>query len=168
METSLHALSVLAGVTIAFVTFATIIATFRRTFGERLSSFERLLVRWFTEVGMLTVSIELLPIVLAAFSTNEETVARISIFYALLVTFGYLPYYVRQRKRVKAPTPVASMIVMIGTAAWIIVLAMAGIGFVLQPVLAIVAAFSLWLLFIASVVFVTFLATFVFEQTQDT
>jgi hypothetical protein len=167
METSLQTLSVLAGITIAFVTFATIIATLRRTFGERLSLFQRLLVRWFTEVGMLTVSIELLPLVLAGFSQNEVIVAKFSIFYALLVTFAYMVYYVRQRIRIKAPTPLTSMFVMIGCAVWIVVLAMAGAGIVLEPKLAIVAAYSFWLLIAASLVFVTFLAAFVFEHHRD-
>jgi hypothetical protein len=37
METNLNTLTVLAEVTIAFVAFAAIIATLKRTFGEQLS-----------------------------------------------------------------------------------------------------------------------------------
>jgi len=167
METGLQTLSVLAGVSIAFVTFATVIASIKRTFGERLGSLERLLVRWFTEVGMLTVSIELLPLVLEGFSKDEALVAQYSILYALLVTLGYLVYYVRERIRIRAPTPLASLLVMVGCAIWIIVLAMAGTGVILKPTLAVVAAYSFWLLLVAFIVFVTFLETFVFEKDQD-
>jgi hypothetical protein len=67
MEANLDTLAVSANVTISFVAFATIIATLRRTLGERLSPLQRLLVRWFTESGMLVVSIQVLPLVLAAF-----------------------------------------------------------------------------------------------------
>jgi hypothetical protein len=67
MEANLDTLAVSANVTISFVAFATIIATLRRTLGERPSPLQRLLVRWFTESGMLVVSIQLLPLVLAAF-----------------------------------------------------------------------------------------------------
>jgi hypothetical protein len=164
METNLDTLTVLAEVTIAFVAFAAIIATLRRTFGEQLSPFQRLLTRWFIETGMLTVSIELLPLVLAGFLRNEVTVARYSIFYALIVSLAYLIYYIRRRIIIKAPTPLASLLVMIGSAIWLLVLAMAGAGIVLQPSLAIVVAFSFWLLLSAAIIFVTYLATFVFDE----
>ncbi|MHC4150197.1 MAG: hypothetical protein ACYSR5_12025 [Planctomycetota bacterium] len=164
METNLDTLTVLAEVTIAFVAFAAIIATLRRTFGEQLSPFQRLLTRWFIETGMLTVSIELLPLVLAGFLRNEVTVARYSIFYALIVSLAYLIYYIRRRIIIKAPTPLASLLVMIGSAIWLLVLAMAGAGIVLPPSLAIVVAFSFWLLLSAAIIFVTYLATFVFDE----
>jgi hypothetical protein len=164
METNLDTLTVLAEVTIAFVAFAAIIATLRRTFGEQLSPFQRLLIRWFIETGLLTVSIELLPLVLAGFWRNEVTVARYSIFYTLIVSLAYFIYYIRRRIIIKAPIPLASLLVMIGSAIWLPVLAMAGAGIVLQPSLAIVVAFSFWLLLSGAIIFVTFLATFVFDE----
>jgi hypothetical protein len=164
METNLDTLTVLAEVTIAFVAFAAIIATLRRTFGEQLSPFQRLLIRWFTETGLLTVSIELLPLVLAGFWRNELTVARYSIFYTLIASVTYLIYYIQRRIKIKAPTPLASLLVMIGSAIWLPVLAMAGAGIVLQPSLAIVVAFSFWLFLSGAIIFVTFLSTFVFDE----
>ncbi len=104
METNLDTLTVLAEVTIAFVAFAAIVATLRRTFGEQLSPFQRLLTRWFIETGMLAVSIQLLPLVLAGFWQNEVTVARYSIFYTLIVSLAYLIYYIRRRIIINAPT----------------------------------------------------------------
>lgn len=168
MDSRLDSLAVLAEVTIAFVAFAAIVATLRRTFGEQLSPFQRLLVRWFTEAGLLTVSIELLPLVLAGFWRNEVTVARLSIFYTLIVCIPYFIYYVRQRLLIKAPTPLPSLLVMIGSALGLVALAMAALGIVLQPSLAIVVAFSFWLLLAAAIVFVTFLATFIFEEYPQT
>jgi hypothetical protein len=116
---------------------------------------------------MLTVSIELLPLVLAGFWQNELTVARYSIFYALIVSLAYLIHYIRRRIIIKAPTPFASLIVMIGSAIWLIVLAMAGVGIVLQPSLALVVAYSFWLLLSGAIIFVTFLATFVFDENPS-
>lgn len=164
METNLDTLTVLAEVTIAFVAFAAIIATLRRTFGEQLSPFQRLLIRWFTETGMLAVSIQLLPLVLAGFWQDEVTVARYSILYTLIVSLAYFVYYIRRRIIIKAPTPLASLLVMIGNVIWLPVLAMAGAGIVLQPSLAIVVAFSFWALLSGAIVFVTFLATFIFDE----
>ena len=168
METNLDTLTVLAEVTIAFVAFAAIVATLRRTFGEQLSPFQRLLTRWFIETGMLAVSIQLLPLVLAGFWQNEVTVARYSIFYTLIVSLAYLIYYIRRRIIINAPTPLASLLVMIGSAIWLLVLAMAGAGIVIQPSLAIVVAYSFWLLLSAAIIFVTFLATFVFDEDPST
>ncbi len=164
METNLDTLTVLAEVTIAFVALAAIVATLRRTFGEQLSPFQRLLIRWFIETGMLAVSIQLLPLVLAGFWQNEVTVARYSIFYSLIVSLAYLIHYIRRRIIIKAPTPLASLLVMIGSAIWLFVLAMAGAGIVLQPTLAIVVAYSFWVLLSGAIIFVTFLATFVFDE----
>ncbi len=53
---------------------------------------------------------------------------------------------------------------MIGSAIWLLVLAMAGAGIVLQPTLAIVVAYSFWVLLSGAIIFVTFLATFVFDE----
>ncbi len=164
METNLDTLTVLAEVTIAFVAFAAIVATLRRTFGEQLSPFQRLLIRWFIESGMLAVSIQLLPLVLAGFWQNEVIVARYSILYTLIVSLAYLVYYLRRRIIIKAPTPLASLLVMIGSAIWLLVLAMAGAGIVLKPSLAIVVAYSFWVLMSGAIIFVTFLATFVFDE----
>ena len=167
MQTNLDTLTVLAEVTIAFVAFAAIVATLRRTFGEQLSPFQRLLIRWFIESGMLAVSIQLMPLVLAGFWQNELIIARYSIFYTLIVSLAYLIYYIRRRIIIKAPTPLASLLVMIGSAIWLLVLAMAGAGIVLQPSLAIVVAYSFWVLMSAAIIFVTFLATFVFDENPS-
>lgn len=164
MDTNLDTLATLAEVTIAFVAFAAIVATLRRTFGAQLSPFQQLLIRWFIETGMLAVSIQLLPLVLAGFWQNESTIARYSIIYSLVVSFAYLIYYIRRRIMIKAPTPLASLLVMIGTAIWLLVLLSAGVGIFLPPSLAIVMAYSFWVLLSGAIVFVTFLATFVFDE----
>ena len=167
MEANLDTLAVLANVTISFVAFAAIIATLKRTLGERLTPLQRLLIRWFTESGTLVVSIELLPLVLAGFWQDEVTIARYSIFYSLFVSLVYIIFYIRRRLLIKAPTPVASVFVIIGYVIWLPILALAGAGFVFQPSLAIVVAYSFWALAAAVVIFITFLATFVFDEDSS-
>jgi len=83
MEQNLDTLTVLAEVTIAFVAFAAIVATLKRTFGENLSPFQELLIHFFTETGMMGVSVALLPLVLAGFWQDELPVARYTILYTL-------------------------------------------------------------------------------------
>jgi hypothetical protein len=168
METNLDTLAVLAEVTIAFVAFAAIIATLRRTFGEKLSPFQRLLFHFFTESGLIAVSIELLPLVLAGFWQDELPVARYTILYTLVFSFAYLISYIRRRIKIKAPTPLPSLFVMIGYGIWLPILAMAGAGFVLQPSLAIVVAFCFWALMSGAVIFSSFLASFVHDKDAGT
>ncbi len=168
METHLDTLTILAEVTIAFVAFAAIIATLRRTFGEQLSPFQRLLIHFFTETGMLAVSIELMPLVLAGFWQDELSVARYTIIFTLAASFAYLISYIRRRTKIKAPTTLPSLVVMIGYGVWLPVLAMAGAGIVLQPSLAIVVAYCYWALLSGAIIFVTFLGSFVHDEDAGT
>ena len=168
METSISTLMILAEVTTAFVAFATIVASLRVTLGQELTPFQRLLVQFFTESGMLTVSAEVLPLILVGFWHDELMIARYSIFYALVSSAIYLVFYVRRRIRISAPTPLPSLFVMIGYAIWAPVLLLAGIGILGEPTLAIVAAFCFWCLFSGVVVFVSFLAAFVHTEQATT
>ena len=168
MATSLDTLTVLAEVTNAFVAFAAIIATLRRSFGEKLSPFQLLLIHFFTETGMLAVSIELMPLVLAGFWQDELPVARYTILYTLAASFAYLISYIRRRTKIKAPTTLPSLVVMIGYGVWLPVLAMAGAGIVLQPSLAIVVAYCYWALLSGAIIFVTFLGSFVHDEDAGT
>ena len=67
MEYNFSTLIVLAEVPTAFVEFSAIIASIRVTFTEALTKFQNLLVHFFTESGMLGVSVCLLPMVLWQF-----------------------------------------------------------------------------------------------------
>jgi hypothetical protein len=168
MDTELSTLTVLAEVTIAFVAFAAIIATLKLALGGQLSPFQRLLVHFFSETGLIAVSIELLPLVLVGFWQDEITVARFTIVYALLFSFAYLISYIRRRIKIKAPTPLPSLLVMIGYGIWLPVLAMAGAGIGLQPSLEIVVAFCYWAVLSGAVIFVNFLASFVDDESNET
>ena len=164
METSLSTLTILAEVTIGFVAFATIVASLRVTLGEELTPFQKLLVQFFTVSGMFTVSVVLLPLVLAGFWQDEVLVARYTVFYALTFSSVYLVYHVRRRLDIKAPTPLPSLFVMIGTGIWLPLLAITGTGMYWQPSLAIIAAYGFWALFGGVVIFVAFLAAFVHTE----
>ena len=166
METYVDTLSILAEVTTAFVALAAIVASLRITLGQKLDPFQKLLVHFFVEVGMLNVSITLLALVLLGFALDESTVARYVTLYALATSCAYLVHYIRRRIRIKAPTPLPSMLVMIGYAAWLPLLALSALGVFWDPSLPIVAAFCYWALFTVVVIFISFLATFVdIDQT---
>lgn len=167
MESSLSTLAVLAEVTTGFVAFSAIVASLRVTFGQELAPFQKLLVQFFIVSGMLVVSVVLLPLVLAEFWQDEYTVARYSILYTIAVCGTYFLYYIRQRLRVKAPTPLASLFVMIGYGFWLPGLAIVGTGIYWEPTLGIIAAMGFWGLFSSVVIFVSFLAEFVQPGEPD-
>ena len=166
MERELATLTILAEVTVAFVAFSAIIASLRVTLGKKLTEFQNLLVHFFTECGMLGVSVALLPLVLSGFWQEELIVARYTILYTIVSTTAYLVYYVRRRLKISAPTPLPSLIVMIGYGVWIAVLAVTLTEIFWKPSLAIVAAVCLWALCSGAVIFVSFLATFVDRESE--
>ena len=166
MEKNFATLAILAEVTIAFVAFSAIVASLRVTLGEKLTEFQKLLVHFFTESGMLAVSITLLPMVLAGFWQDELIVARYTILYTLVTGGTYLLFYIRRRLRIDAPTPLSSLLVMIGYGFWMTMLAVTLTEVFWQPSLAIIAAVSLWALCSGVVVFVSFLATFVDREDE--
>ena len=59
-------LTILAEVTTAFVVFAAIVASPRVSLDKKPSPFQRFLIDFFADRGMLTVSVELLPLELSA------------------------------------------------------------------------------------------------------
>jgi hypothetical protein len=161
LEHDFSTLTILAEVTTAFVAFSAIVSSLRITLGKKLTRFQNRLVHFFTESGMLNVSIALLPLVLWSFWQNELIVARFTISYALVASASYLPFSIRRRMKIEAPTPLPSLLVMISFGIWLPVLALTLTEIFWQPSLAIIEAFCLWALCSSVVVFVSFLATFV-------
>jgi hypothetical protein len=161
LEHDFNTLTILAEVTIAFVAFSAIVASLKVTLGDKLTPFQSLLVHFFTESGMLAVSVALLPLVLWGFWQDELTVARCTILYALVTSGLYLSVYIRRRVRIEAPTPWPSLLVMVGWGILLPVLAVTLTEIFWQPTLAIIAAVCLWALCSGVVIFVSFLASFV-------
>ena len=166
MERELATLTILAEVTIAFVAFSAIVASLRVTLGEKLTEFQHLLVHFFTESGMLAVSVALLPLVLSGFWQEELVVARLTFLYTIAMTTTYLVFYIRRRLRIGAPTPLPSLLVMVGYGIWMTVLAVTLTEIIWKPSLAIIAAVCLWGLCSGAVIFVSFLATFVERERE--
>lgn len=161
MEQDFNTLTILAEVTIAFVAFSAIVASLRINLGQKLSAFQRLLVHFFTESGMLIVTAALLPLVLAGFYETETKISQITILYIIASSIAYFIYYIRRRIKIKAPTPLPSLMVMIGYGLWLVVLILTLLETFWLPSLGIIAAYCLWGLISSAVIFSSFLATFV-------
>ncbi len=161
MESGFNTLALLAEIMTAFVGFAAIVASLRVSFGEALTDFQKLLVQFFTVSGMLGVSVMILPLVLAEFWNDEQTIAKYTIIYIVAVSGVYLTVYLRQRFRIRAPTPTVSAIVMIGYALWLPMLALIAGGLFWDATLGVIAAYGLWALASSVAIFVYFLREFI-------
>ena len=165
MNLEIDTLILLIEIIVAFVAFSSIVASIKMTLGKNVTPHQRLLVHFFTESGMLAASICLLPLVLLGFIQDEALVSRITCAYTLVAVFMYLAWYLKRRFRIKAPTPLGSVITIIGWILWLPILGITAAGAIWEPSLAIVVALGYWSITGSTVVFVTFLATFV-EDTD--
>lgn len=160
MTSTLDLLESLAEITIAFVAFSAIVASIRLTFGAKLAPFQKLLIHFFTESGMLQVTFALFPIVLYQFWPDELKVATITTWVCFVATAIYLLTYIRRRQRISAPTPLLSMLNIIIWIAWIVVLAITLTGLFWPPSLALIAAYVFWGFFSGTLIFFSFLSSF--------
>ena len=167
MEHEFNTLIILAEVTTAFVAFAIIVASLNLTVGRKLSPFQKLLVHFFTESGLLALAVCLLPLVLWMFWQDEVVVARYTMIYQLLSASIYLAWYLRQRRKIDAPISLIPALVMIGYAVLIVVWVLTLSGAFWQPSLAIIAAGCLWALLSGALVFCYFLTSFVDDERES-
>jgi len=161
LNAEIDTLILLIEIIVAFVAFSSIVASIKMTSGKDVTPHQRLLVHFFTESGMLAASVCLLPLVLLGFIQDEGLVTRITCAYMLLAVAAYLSWYLKRRFRIKAPTPLASAVVIIGWVVWLPFLSITAAGAVWEPKLAIIVALGYWSILSSAIVFITFLATFV-------
>lgn len=110
---------------------------------------------------MLGVSVMILPLILAEFWEDEQSIAQYSIVYTLVVSSVYLVVYLRQRFKIRSPTPVISVLVMIGYAISLPILALIAGGLMWKATLGVIAAYGFWALVSSVAIFVYFLYEFI-------
>ncbi len=162
MENDIDALSIIAEVTIAFVAFVTIVASIKLSLGGDLTAHQRLVIHYFTESSMISISILLLTIVLIRWLPGRTVlVGTISCVYAFIVTALYLAWYMKRRFAIGAPRPVVSMLVILGYFVMIVLLGITVSGVYWQPSIKIIEAVSLWNLVGSGLIFTAFLSSFI-------
>jgi hypothetical protein len=167
MQQSLEVLGLLAEITSAFVAFAVIVASIRVCLGQQLASFQLLLVHFFTESGMIVVTACLFLIILGEFLDDEALIANASTWYPLLALTLYLLTYLRRRRAINASTPLLSLMDIIMWAVWLIILIITLTEIFWSPSLAIVMGFYFWGLVSATVIFVSFLSSFLISGKTE-
>lgn len=161
MYREIDILILLVQIIVAFVAFSSIVASVKMTIGKEVTPHRRLLVHFFTESGMLAASVCLLPLVLTGFLEDLALVTRITSAYTLISVALYLTWYLKRRFRIKAPTPLGSTVTIIGWVLWLPALIITVTGEIWEPHLGIIVALGFWSITGSTLVFVTFLATFV-------
>ena len=161
MQSNLDFLALYSEVVMAFVAFATIVATLRQAFVGHLTQLQNLLVRFFVWIGFLNLVMALLPIALSTTLSDELLVWRISTYTLLGLTALYLPLYVYRRRKINAPIPLVSLFVMIGYGIALIGIVVTATEIFWPPSLATTTYFLMWGFFSNIAVFVYFLGTFV-------
>ncbi|NNE57455.1 MAG: hypothetical protein HKN36_05045 [Hellea sp.] len=156
---------------VAFIAFATIVATLRQSFGTPLTQFQYILFRFFVESGLLHVILLLVPIMLFNLYADNPKIWWWSTLCVVVVPLGYVPSYLYRRSQVKNKvTPWSSKAVTIGYLMFTIfnLALIAGLT-PWQPSLLTLSAYFLWSMVAVILIFLTFLGTFIhFEDDVAT
>lgn len=96
------------------VAFMTIVATLRLALGETLLPLQNLVVRFFVEVGLLQLILAMTALFLVRNMSDQVEADRLMILFLLVALVLYLTTYVQRRRKIKARTPLPSLLVMIG------------------------------------------------------
>jgi hypothetical protein len=167
MDTDFQTLIVLAEVLIAFVAFSAIVASLKLTIGRELSAFQRLLIHFFVESGMIATMIALMPMVLWGFIPDERLVTQITGGISVVLVVAYLAWYLRRRIAIKAPTPIVSAAIIVGWCLWTPILLAVVAGYLWEPRLVMLEATAFGGLVGGGAIFASFLRTFIDPKNDE-
>lgn len=160
-------LVIYAEISMAFVAFATIVATLRQALGKPLTPLQNQLLRFFVEIGFLLLFQAMIPIALLSIWADEADVWLLSTYTILATAALYLPFYIHRRRKIGTNIPLVSRLVMYGYGIVIVATVLTATGRFWEPSLATTTYFLLWGLFSNIVIFVYFLGTFVEIDRED-
>lgn len=169
VETNIDALYLYVEVFIAFVAFATIVATIKQAFGNKLTVLQYLLFRFFVEVGFLHIVMTLLSISLFHVLADKNEVWRYSTYSIIGIVCFYFVFYFKRRRAMglKAALPTSSKIVSLGYVLFILFLMVTVTGLYWQASLATTLAYLLWAIVSNMIIFVQFIGTFLEVDLEE-
>ncbi len=152
---------------IAFVAFATIVATLRQSFGTPLTSMQYLLFRFFVETGLLHVIMLLIPAMLHNLYPGDPMVWRTTSYLIILIPFCYMLHYLNRRRKIRdMPTPVTTKFVISGYIVMMIMTAIGLTGWFWEPSLFTVSIYFMWSMVAVVIIFLYFLGTFIYVEDE--
>jgi hypothetical protein len=169
VETNIDALYLYVEVFIAFVAFATIVATIKQAFGKKLTVLQYLLFRFFVEVGFLHVVMTLLSISLFDVLADKNEAWRYSTYSIIGIVCFYFVFYFKRRRAMglKATLPTSSKIVSLGYVLFMLFLMITVTGLYWQASLATTLAYLLWAIVSNMIIFVQFIGTFLEVDLEE-
>lgn len=162
---------------VAFIAFATIVATLRQSFGTPLTPFQYILFRFFVESGLLHVILLLFPIMLFNLFGDTLFVWRMTTYLVIIVPIVYAVNYVMRRRKVKnARTPPATIAVFFGYCGFAIFNSLIAFENLpgnlsamisLEPSMLSVSIYFMWSMVAVILIFLTFLSTFIHYEKDE-
>ena len=164
METNTSFLELYAGLVMAFIAFATIVATLRQTSGGGVTPLQNLLVHFYVESGFLHLVLVMCALALLTV-LPQDLVWKIINYGTLASIATYMPYYLNRRRKIDAPVPLVTVLVILGYIAMALLTIVVATELIWVPSLASATIFFVWALIADIIVFVYYLSTFV-ERTE--
>ncbi len=166
MQAHLDVLHLYVEIIIAYVAFAAIVATLRQSFGNKLTSLQYTLFRWFVEVGLLLAFLSFTIIVLANVIEAEIDAWKYSTLLIVIAITLYMFSYLRRRSRLKIVMPASSKFVITGHVCLILFLTFTLTEWVWIPSFEAILIYFTWALASLFIVFVQFLILFIDIETD--
>ena len=164
METNIEFLYLYTEVTIAFVAFATIVATLRQAFGNRLTPFQYLIFRMFVEVGLLLVFMAMIPVAIFHLFSDELIVWRVSTYLIIVSILIELPFHIRRRIRLSLPISnmsTTSRCVLVGWGISLLLMILTATETLWIPSIYTTTGFLIWGMIATAILFAEFLGDYI-------
>lgn len=162
---------------VAFIAFATIVATLRQSFGTPLTPFQYILFRFFVESGLLHVILLLVPIMLFNLFGDTLLVWRLTTYSVIIVPIIYAVNYLMRRRKVRnARTPPTTVAVILGYCGFAVFNSLISIENLpgnlsqmipLEPSMLSISIYFMWSMVAVILIFLTFLSTFIHYEKDD-
>lgn len=162
MEADINIINLLVQTNIAFVAFATIVATLSQTFGKKLKPYQYLLFRFFVDVGLLHVLQMVIVAMLYNVFIGDEKVWFYSACMISVMTPIYMFNYLHKRRKIKDMlTPPISKFVIVGFIGFVGFTWCTLTGLGPRPSLLTISSYFVWSLWGVVAIFLYFLGTFI-------
>ena len=162
MEVDINIINLLVQTNIAFVAFATIVATLSQTFGKKLKPYQYMLFRFFVDVGLLHVLQMVIVAMLYSVFNGHEKIWLYSAVMISVMTPIYMMNYLHRRRKIKDMlTPRISKFVTIGFVGFVGFTWCTVIGVGPKPSLLTISSYYVWSLWGVVTIFLYFLGTFI-------
>ena len=162
MEADIDIINLLIQTNIAFVAFATIVATLSQSFGTALKPFQYLLFRFFVEVGLLHVlQMVIVAMLFNVLKGHESVWYYTAVMISIMLPIYMFSYLYRRSKVAGMKTPIITKLTTVGFTGFVLCMWWTVSGFGPKPNHFVISAYFVWSLWAVVGIFLYFLGTFI-------